>query len=157
MSTSSPVSARRQGPNTARPIFVRILQLGGILALAIAVVGGLVGFLVDGQRGLVSALIGTAMAIIFTGLTAASILVANRFSGREFFTVVFFAVVMGAWLVKFVIFLVLVFVLRDQDWVNPTVLFFCIIAGVLGSLVVDVVVVARSRLGYVSDVSLPGE
>jgi drug/metabolite transporter (DMT)-like permease len=157
VSTSSPVSAHQRGPSTARPIFVRILRLGGILALAIAVVGGVVGFLVDGQRGLVSALIGTAMAIVFTGLTAASILVANRFAGREFFTVVFFAVVMGAWLVKFVIFLVLVFLLRDQEWINPTVLFFCIIAGVLGSLVVDVVVVARSRLGYVSDVSLPGE
>lgn len=138
-------------------MFVRILKLGAILAFAIAVIGGVVGFMVDGERGLVSALVGTVMAILFTGLTAASILVANRFSGTEFFTAIFFAVVMGAWIVKFAIFLVLVFLLRDAEWINPTVMFICIIAGVLGSLIVDVVVVATSRMGYVSDVTLPGE
>jgi hypothetical protein len=143
--------------SSARPVFVRILKLGAILALAIAVVGGVVGFVVDGERGLVSALVGTAMAILFTGLTAVSILVANRFSGTDFFTAIFFAVVMGAWIVKFAIFLALVFLLRDAEWINPVVMFLSIIAGVLGSLIVDVVVVATSRMSYVSDVSLPGE
>jgi drug/metabolite transporter (DMT)-like permease len=138
-------------------VFVRILKWGAILAAGIGVIGGVIGLLVDGERGLVSALVGTAMAILFTGLTAASILVANRFSGREFFTAIFFAVVMGAWIVKFAIFLLLVFLLRDQPWINPFVMFFCIIAGVLGSLVVDVVVVATSRMSYASDVKLPGE
>jgi drug/metabolite transporter (DMT)-like permease len=142
---------------SARPVFVRILKWGAILAVAIAVVGGVLGLLIDGERGLVSALVGTAMAILFTGLTAASILVANRFSGTEFFTAIFFAVVMGAWIVKFAIFLVLIFLLRDQPWINPPVMFICIIAGVLGSLVVDVIVVATSRMSYVSDVTLPGE
>ena len=157
MSTSSSRSTPAVTGSSARPVFVRILKLGAILAIAIAVIGGVVGFLVDGERGLLSALVGTAMAILFTGLTAASILVANRFSGTEFFTAIFFAVVMGAWIVKFAIFLVLVFLLRDAEWINPTVMFICIIAGVLGSLVVDVVVVATSRMGYVSDVTLPGE
>ncbi|MDN4638914.1 hypothetical protein QCD70_01530 [Agreia sp. PsM10] len=157
MSTPSSRATPAVTGSSARPVFVRILKLGAILAVAIAVIGGVVGFLVDGERGLLSALVGTAMAILFTGLTAASILVANRFSGTEFFTAIFFAVVMGAWIVKFAIFLVLVFLLRDAEWINPTVMFICIIAGVLGSLIVDVVVVATSRMGYVSDVTLPGE
>ncbi|CAD6000414.1 hypothetical protein [Agreia sp. COWG] len=157
MSSTTPRPTNATSGASARPIFVRILRLGGILALAIAVVGGVAGYIVDAERGLVSALIGTVMAIVFTGLTAASILIANRFSGREFFTAFFFAIVMGAWIVKFVIFLVLVFLLRDQEWINPLVLFLCIIAGVLGSLIVDVLVVARTRLGYVSDIVLPGE
>ena len=157
MSTPSPRATPAVTGSSARPVFVRILKLGAILAVAIAVIGGVVGFLVDGERGLLSALVGTAMAILFTGLTAASILVANRFSGTEFFTAIFFAVVMGAWIVKFAIFLILVFLLRDAEWINPTVMFICIIAGVLGSLIVDVVVVATSRMGYVSDVTLPGE
>ncbi|WP_374945769.1 hypothetical protein [Agreia sp.] len=156
MSTPAPRATPAVAGSSARPVFVRILKLGAILALAIAVIGGAAGFVVDGERGLVSALVGTAMAILFTGLTAFSILVANRFSGTEFFTAIFFAVVMGAWIVKFAIFLVLVFLLRDADWINPVVMFICIIAGVLGSLIVDVVVVATSRMGYVSDVTLPG-
>ena len=62
-----------------------------------------------------------------------------------------------AWLLKFVLFLVLVFLLRDQPWIHPQVLFFSIVAGVIGTLVVDVVVVAKSRMPYVSDITLPGE
>ena len=45
--------------------------------------------------------------------------------------------------------------LRDADWLNPTVLFLSLVAGVIASLVVDVLVVAKSRMPYVSDVELP--
>lgn len=140
---------------SAVPVLKRILAWGGILALAIAAVGGLIGYLVAGGPGLVSALVGTAMAIVFMGITAGSILLALRVSAEPVSLAVFFGVVMGGWLLKFVVFLVLVFLLKDQPWLNPGVLFLSIVAGVLGSLVVDLVVVAKSRLPYVSDVTLP--
>ncbi len=50
----------------------------------------------------------------------------------------------------------LAIVLRDQPWINPVVLFLSLIAGVIGSLVLDVIVVSRSRIPYVSDARLPG-
>jgi hypothetical protein len=138
-------------------IFRASLKWGGLLAVAIAVIGGGLGFLFDGNRGLISALVGTAMSIVFLGITAASILFANRWFGTDLFVPIFFGIVMGGWLVKFVLFLVLAVLLKDQPWINPTVLFLSIIAGVIAALTVDVVIVSKSRMPYASDVSLPGD
>lgn len=142
--------------NTAVPVLRRALVYGAWLALAIAVVGSVIGFLVAGGPGVASALVGTAMAAVFLGITSASILFANRSAKSDMFNPVFFVTVMGGWLVKFILFLVIVFLLKDQDWVQPVVLFLSIVAGVVGSLAVDVIVVATSRQPYV-DVQLPGD
>ena len=69
----------------------------------------------------------------------------------------FFASVLWTWLIKFVVFLAAVFWLGDQGWLDRTVLFLTIVAALLVGLVTDLVVVARSRMPYVSDVSLPGD
>jgi hypothetical protein len=140
---------------TSNPVLRRALLWGAVLAAVIAVVGGLIGFVVAGSEGLVSALLGTLIAVVFMGITAGSILLANRFAGSDVFVGAFFGIVLGGWLLKFILFIVLVVVLRDADWLNPVVLFLSIVAGVIGSLVVDVLVVARSRLPYASDAQLP--
>ncbi|TFC90916.1 MULTISPECIES: hypothetical protein [Cryobacterium] len=140
---------------TSVPVLRRILLYGAVLAGAIAVVGAVIGGVVAGGSGVVSALIGTLMAVVFMGITAGSILVANRFAGTSAAIGAFFGIVMGGWLVKFVVFLVLMVLLKDQSWIQPVVLFLSIIAGVIGSLLVDVFVLMRSRVPYVSDVTLP--
>ncbi|ANP71790.1 MULTISPECIES: hypothetical protein [Cryobacterium] len=140
---------------TSIPVFRQVLVYGGVLALAIAVIGMVVGGLTVGGVGVLSALIGTLMAVVFMGITAASILLANRYAGRESAIGAFFGIVMGGWLLKFVVFLVLLILLKDQPWINPLVLFLSIIAGVLGSLVVDAIVLFKSRMPYASDVVLP--
>ncbi|AWB88821.1 hypothetical protein [Homoserinimonas hongtaonis] len=134
------------------PVLKRALVSGVVLAAAIAVVGSVIGYLVAGTPGVISAIAGAGIAMVFLGITSLSIIIATRYE-----MVVFFAIVMGAWLLKFVIFLVLIFVLRDQPWINTQVLFLSLVVAVLGTLVVDVVVIAKSRMPYVSDVSLPGE
>ncbi|WP_345761553.1 hypothetical protein [Diaminobutyricibacter sp. McL0608] len=152
-----------QNPKPARvapssePVLRSVLKWGGILALGIAVVGAIVGYLTFGWIGVASALIGTAMAVVFLGITAASILLANRFYGSDIYVGAFFGIVLGGWLLKFVLFLILAFSLKGQPWINPTIMFLSLIAGVIGSLVVDVLVVFRSRIPYASDVTLPGE
>jgi drug/metabolite transporter (DMT)-like permease len=140
---------------TSNPVLKRALTWGGLLAGVILVVSGVLGLVFAGVEGLVSAIVGTVMAVVFMAITAASILLANRFSGSDVFVGAFFGIVLGGWLLKFILFIVLVLVLRDAPWLNGTVLFLSIVAGVLASLVVDVLVVARSRLPYASDVSLP--
>lgn len=140
---------------TAATILRRVLAYGGLLAAAIAIVGGIVGYVAVGPRGLVSALIGTGMAFVFLAVTAGSILLANRTSKADVLSPAFFGIVLGGWLLKFVVFLVLVFVLKDQPWIDNTVLFLSIVAGVVGSLVVDLLVVAKARMPYVSDISMP--
>jgi hypothetical protein len=152
-----------QNPKPARtvpssePVLRNVLKWGGVLAIGIAVVGAILGYIFVGWIGVTSALIGTAMAVVFLGITAASILLANRFYGSDIYVQAFFGIVLGGWLLKFVLFLILAFVLKGQPWINPTVMFLSLIAGVLGSLVVDVLVVFRSRMPYASDVTLPGE
>lgn len=134
------------------PVLKRALISGAILAGAIAIIGSIIGYLVAGMPGVISAIAGAGIAMVFLGITSLSIIVATRYE-----MVIFFAIVMGAWLLKFVIFLVLIFVLKDQPWINTQVLFLSLVVAVLGTLVVDVVVIAKSRMPYVSDVSLPGE
>ncbi|MCU1402577.1 MAG: hypothetical protein JWM70_901, partial [Microbacteriaceae bacterium] len=58
---------------SAIPVLKRILAWGGILAAVIAVGGSILGFLAAGVPGIVSALIGTAMALIFLGITSLSV------------------------------------------------------------------------------------
>ena len=140
---------------TSNPVLRRALLWGGLLAAVIAVVGGVIGFAVAGTEGLLSALLGTLIAVVFMGITAASILLANRFAGSDLFVGAFFGIVLGGWLLKFILFIVLVVLLRGAEWLDPVVLFLAIVAGVIGSLVVDVLVVARSRLPYASDTELP--
>ena len=150
-STSKPAPTQP----TSIPVLRRRLIYGVYVALAIAIVGSIVGFVIDGGTGVLSALIGTAMSVAFMGITAGSILLANRVAGKESAIGGFFGIIMGGWLLKFVVFLVLLVLLQDRAWIQPMVLFFCIIAGVIGSLVVDAVVVMKSRMPYTSDVTLP--
>ena len=141
-----------RGLPSSQPILLRAVRVGVIAGFAQLIVMSIIGWLVDGQTGLFGALVGTALSIVFLSLTAASIAVANLFIKSDFYVVMFFVVVLGTWLIKFVAFIVAALLLRDQPWLNPTVLFVSIIVGVVISLIIDMVVVAKSRLPYVSDV-----
>jgi fructose-specific phosphotransferase system IIC component len=143
----------------ARPssnvVMRRALAGGALLAVAVAVIGGPIGYAVAGVPGLVGALLGALMAFVFLGATAASILLANRFAGTDAYLGIFFGIVMGSFVLKLIVFLVAAVLLRDQPWVDTKVLFLTLIVGIVGSLVVDVLVVSRTRISTVSD--LPPE
>ena len=142
---SGAASAAPRPVPSSNPVLKRALLWDALLAVAIAIVGGVLGGIFVGSAGVVSALIGAAMALVFTGVTAVSILVANRYSGSELFVGVFFGIVLGSWLLKFIVFIVLAVLLRHQPWIAPTVLFLSIIVGVIGSLVIDVIAAIKTR------------
>ncbi|MEJ1088839.1 hypothetical protein WDU99_10960 [Microbacterium sp. Mu-80] len=142
-------------PVSSNPILRRTLVWSGISALVLAVVAGGIGFAVAGVNGLWSGLLGVLLAVLFLGITAGSILFANRWFGDPIYVQLFFAIVLGGWLLKLGIFLVVMMVLSGQPWVEPLVFFLSIVAGVAMSLVVDVIVLTRMRLPNVSDISLP--
>ncbi len=121
----------------------------------LAIAGAIIGYAVAGMPGLWSALIAIVLAAVFLSLTAVTILVANRWYGDPLFVPIFFGAVMGGWLLKFVAFLVTLFVLRGQDWLHPAVFVVALIAGVVASLIIDVTVMLRLRVPHVSDVALP--
>ncbi|MGA7149564.1 MAG: hypothetical protein WBX17_13880 [Microbacterium sp.] len=142
-------------PISSTPILRTVLVWGGIVTGVLLVIGGGVGFLVAGMPGLWSAIVGVLVGAAFLGITAASILIANRWYGDPLYVPVFFGIVLGGWIVKFVVFIVILLVLRGQAWVQDTVFFLALVVGVLASLVVDVVVLLRMRVPHVSDVTLP--
>jgi membrane-bound metal-dependent hydrolase YbcI (DUF457 family) len=57
--------------------------------------------------------------------------------------------VAGGWLLKLVVFIVAVLLLRDQSWLDPKILFFGLVAGIIVSLVIDTLVVVKARVPYV--------
>ena len=96
------------------------------------------------------------LAAVFLAITGASILIANRWYGDPLYVQIFFGIVMGGWILKFVVFIVVLLVLRGQPWLNAD--------GVLrrgrGERAsprspIDVVVMLRMRIPHVSDIELP--
>ncbi|WP_258566567.1 3-oxoacyl-ACP reductase [Leucobacter luti] len=136
----------------SQPLLLRALRWGIIATVALIILFAGVGWLVDGSRGLAGGILGAAIGGVLLGLTVGSIAFANRFIDSPNYIVVFFVIVLGSWLVKFIGFIVAAVLLRDQPWLNPTVLFLGIVSGVLVSIVIDVVVVAKSRIPIVPNV-----
>ena len=137
-------------------IIRRALRYGIILMIAVIVIGGILGFVIDGGRGFISALIGAGITAVFMGLTAVSFLVAGRLGKLPDGIVIYYGIILGTFFIKFIVFLVLVIWLRGAHWLNPTIFGLTTITAVLGTLVVDVLALQRGRVPYV-EVTLPGE
>ena len=131
--------------DTIATVLRRALLLGGLVGGAIGVVTGAIGLVVAGWGGLASGLVGAALTIAFLGITAAGMLVVGRVGGGGD-SIAPFAVLMGAWFAKLVVFVFVMLLLRAQPWVVPGVLLASIVGTVIGSLVVDALVVGRARI-----------
>jgi hypothetical protein len=142
---------------TVSQIAKRALLVGLVVTSVIAIVAATAGALISELAGMLGALVGAALGYALLGLTPLSIMWGFRLGKGDVLSPGFFASVLGTWLLKFVAFLAAVFWLGDQGWLDRTVLFFTIVAAVLATLVTDLVVVVKSRMPYVSDVTLPGD
>ena len=138
-------------------VLARALVYGTILTVVIAVVGSIVGFLVAGGPGLISALLGAGLTALFMVLTVVTIVVAAKVTKGEPSSVLFFGIVLGGWLLKFVLFIAIILILRGQPFLEPVVFFVSILAAVIGSLLVDVFAFVGARVPYVGDVPLEGD
>lgn len=126
-------------------VFYKVLKLGSTLIAAIAVLGSAIGFLTAGLPGLFGALVGALIALIFVSLTALSVLFGGKLSLGGFY-----AVVLGGWLLKVVIFIGAIAILKQIDGLNRIAIFATLVASVLGSLAVDGYVVTKSRIPTIS-------
>ncbi|MFT4029016.1 MAG: hypothetical protein QM675_04000 [Protaetiibacter sp.] len=133
----------------------RSLRWGAIFTLVLAAVAGALGGLLAGGHGLLGALLGAALAFVFLGLTAASVLLGRRLTVADPANPLFYAVVLGAWFLKLVLFVVFMIWLRGQEWFDPLWFGLTVVVGAIGSLVIDAVAMIRTRMPYV-DVELPG-
>ena len=141
---------------TVSQIAKRALLAGVVVTSIIAIIAATAGALISGLAGMLGAFVGAALGYALLGLTPLSIMWGFRLGKGDVLSPGFFSAVLGTWLLKFVVFLAAVFWLGDQEWLDRLVLFITIVASVLASLVTDLVVVAKSRMPYVSDITLPG-
>jgi hypothetical protein len=125
----------------SKQLFISVIKLSSYLTLAIAALGSTIGWLLAGSNGLTSALIGAGLTLIFSTMTALSV-----YFGGKLSLGVFFGLVMGGWLVKLVVFMAIVAVLKNAVFINGPVLFFTLVASILGTLAIDAVSVTRSRI-----------
>ena len=127
--------------SSSTQVFARALKLSALLVVSVAVICSLIGFLIVGIDGLWTALIGAAIALVFTSLTILSVLFGARLPLGGFY-----GLVLGGWLVKIVLFAILLGTLQRMDFIHGPTLFVAIVLGVLGSLGIDSWVVLRSRI-----------
>lgn len=128
-------------PNSTAKLFAQVLKFSALLIGSIALIGGITAWMIAGVAGLVSALIGAAMALVFTSMTAISVWLGGRLSLGGFF-----GAVLGGWIVKLVLFIVLVATLKGATFIVGPILFVCVVVSVLGSLALDAIAVSRSRI-----------
>ncbi|GEA89505.1 hypothetical protein [Cellulomonas cellasea] len=143
-SDPQPTPARSTSSAAADAVFRRALRDMLLLLAVLSVLGVGIGALVAGSAGVWGALIGVGLALVFSGTTVVSML---RTSGST--PQAMAGVVMGAWLAKIVVVIVVLAVLRDLDFYDRTVLAIVLILGVLGSALLDYRAVANGRVPYV--------
>ena len=129
---------------TSSQLFRTVLIQGAILTCAIAILGGLLALWAVGMPGLISALIGSAIALSFTSLTAIAVWVGGKLPLGGFY-----GLVLGGWLAKVIVFVLILSVLNRVDGLHRPTIFFTIVASVLGGLAIDAVAVLRSRVPVV--------
>jgi hypothetical protein len=134
----------------------RALFWGSIWTTLVGVVASVVGALVADLAGMLGALVGVGVGFGFLALTPVSIIVGLKAGHGNMLEPGFFAVVLGMWLGKFVLFIALIFWLGDLEWAHRETLFLTIVASLIAGLTTDVVVMMRSRIPYV-EVVLPGD
>ena len=142
---------------TVSQIAKRALLAGVVVTSIIAIVAATAGALIPDLAGMLGAFVGAALGFALLGLTPLSIMWGFKLGKGDVLSPGFFSAVLGTWMLKFVVFLAAVFWLVDQAWLDRTVLFVTIVASGIATLVTDLVVVAKSRMPYVSDVTLPGD
>lgn len=134
----------------------KALFWGAVWTSMVGIVASVAGALVAELAGMLGALVGVAIGFAFLALTPLSIIWGLKAGRGNMLEPGFFAVVLGMWLVKFIVFIALIFWLGDLTWAHRETLFLTIVASLIAGLTTDVVVMVRSRMPYV-DVALPGD
>jgi hypothetical protein len=127
---------------------LRLAALGAVVLVAVAVP---VGWAIAGMPGVWGAVLGVTVPVVFLGITATVALVTARLSPSTLG-----AAVLGSWLLKIVVLIVVLVVLDGRDFYSRGVFFVVFLLGTAGFLLVEAFVVVRTKVPYVepSDASV---
>lgn len=136
------------GAAAVRAVLRRALRDMLVLVAVVAVGGSVVGWLLEGTPGLWGALIGAAVALVFSGTTVLSMLRTADSSAATTGMVI-----LGAWLLKMIVLVVVLAVLDGMTFYDREVLVVVVLVAVLGSVYLDYRAVATGRVPYVEPVT----
>ena len=139
------MSETHQAPDetsrATRNMYSVILRRLGVLVVALAVLGSVVGYLVAGAPGVWGALMGAGIAALFmVGTVVTMMLTADKPLP------VATAAGVGGWLVKMIVLFVVLLIVRDRDFYSPGVFFVVLVVAILGSLGIEMAAVLRARV-----------
>ncbi len=154
MTDQQPAQPARPGGNPDRPetevqakwraVWLSLIIRGAIAVVVIAAVALLVGWFAAGSRGLAGAGIGALLAAVFVLISA----VIMYFGRNASLTVVGGLLGIG-FAFKAFVFMIIVWRIRDADWLSGPVAFFTIVAAVIATSVLEVITVMKARIPYV--------
>lgn len=131
---------------SSQPMLLRGVKWGVIATVASMAVFSGIGFFVGQVPGLLGGLIGAGVGGAVLLVTVGSIAFGNRFATSPIYPQIFFSIVLGAWALKLIAFIIAVVLLKDQPWLDNTILFIALVATILVSIVIDAIIVSRARL-----------
>lgn len=121
-----------------------MLLWGLALVAAVTVLGGLIGWLVSGPPGLTGALVGGVLTAIFLGVS-----VLTMFLGRNLSLTGIAGALGVGFLFKAFLFMIVISRLAEMDGIDGTIAFFTIVVAVLGTSILDAVLLQKARIPYV--------
>jgi dipeptide/tripeptide permease len=128
-------------PDPLRAVFRRSLRELLWATLILGVLGVGVGYLVAGEQGVVGALLGVGVGLLLCGTTVVSMLVTARRPPA-----VLAAVVLGAWLAKMMIIVVVLALLQGKDFYDKYSFAAVVVLVALTSVAIDVRAVLQGRI-----------
>jgi hypothetical protein len=126
---------------TKKQVFSKAFKFNLALGLFIAAIGSALGWMAAESAGVFGALIGAGVTFGFGLLTLLSIQLGSKLPLGGFY-----GLVLGGWLLKVLLFAILIGSLRGAEWLHGPSFFFAIVASVLGSLSIDSWVVLKGRI-----------
>ena len=123
----------------------RAVKLGGLALLVITVVSLAVWGGISGLPGIWGVLVGAAIGGGFVLFTALSVLLTANTT-----PVNTMAVVLGGWLLKVIVLVMVLLVIRDMDFYDTVALFVTVMLALFATLGTEVWAVVTSRVTYVS-------
>lgn len=142
--TPAPTPAHSGPPVTLGQLFASILRQMLLVTLAITVLAAALGWFLADSRGLWGALIGGGIGLLFCGTTVVSMVVAEGKS-PQFLAIV----VLGSWLVKMLVIIIVLAVLRNMAFYDRYVLAATLGAIVIASLTIEMLAIKSARIPLV--------
>lgn len=130
----------------------QILRHIAVVTVVVTVLAAVVGLIASGTPGLWGALLGGLVGVIFCATTVVTMLVSEGRSPQ------FLAMaVLGGWLAKMLVIIILLAVLRGFDFYDRYVFAGTMVVIVLASLVIEMRAVTRARIPLVEPRSEHGD